>query len=160
MADYNFQLNDADFQAFLMNLQDGDVIRGGVMAGAIYLKGIFSEYPDDSNAHRPQPFKTDKQRRYFFYALRTGLIEVPYKRGSSPNSETMSKQFGVSERDGGETAAIGNRASYAPMLIGRKQAMYHKVTGWKDMLTMYNENTDNFGEQVKAGIKQASRKRG
>lgn len=156
----NFRLviHDQEFREFLEDVIDGRPLRAALMAGALYLKGVFSEYPNDSNAHRPQPFVSDAQRRGFFYHLHAGDIEVPYQRGSSPKSETMSKKWGISEQN--DTIAIGNSASYAPLLVGRKQTAYHKATGWKDIETMYEENVDAMGDQVVAGFKQAIRKKG
>jgi len=148
------------FNAFVGNTLDNTTLRAALRAGALYLKGVFSEYPDDSNAHRPQPFVSEKSRRYFFAALASGEIEVPYKRGSSPNSETFSKQWGIADAAGGDTLQIGNSASYGPLLVGREQAFYHKVTGWKDLITQYNEHRDEFGEQVLTAMAQATRRRG
>lgn len=75
-------------------------------------------YPPQSG--RPQPFRTDKSRRYFFWALREGLISVPYRRtGRLANSYRV-------EKEGRARYTITNSAPYAPLVVGKgSQARYH-----------------------------------
>ena len=47
-------------------------------AAAVVVENQVRTYPPVRK--KKQPFKTDKQRRYFFYALKRGLIKVPYRR--------------------------------------------------------------------------------
>ena len=82
--------------------------------------------------HAPRPFVSDKQRRYFFAALRSGEIEVPYRRGQSPGSEKYGDQFYVESR-GYNLTAVGNRASYARWLAGGG-SKYMAAGGWKQLL--------------------------
>ncbi len=80
-------------------------------------------YPPQRNA--PQPFKTERQRRWFFWALRTGVISVPYKRtGILASSWRATKQSW-------SHWVIENSASYAALVVGRdEQALYHKGHWW------------------------------
>ena len=99
---------------------------------ALDLKDEIAKYPS-GNQHRPQPFKTAKSRRFFFWALRQGIIEVPYRRGQSPGSEDHGQSWTVKGLKGGLQQVIGNDTSYGPLLQHpNKQASYHKQTGWKD----------------------------
>src|SRR3990167_970875 len=79
--------------------------------------------------HAPRPFVSDKQRRYFFAALRSGEIEVPYRRGQSPRSERYGTQFYVEPR-GYNVTVVGNRASYGEFLGGEQQSAYMAAGGW------------------------------
>lgn len=85
----------------------------------------------------PQPFKTDKSRRYFFAALRRGEITVPYRRGQG-KSQTYGKQWYV--ETSGMTATIANRATYARYLAGEtEQSAYMKARGWRKIKEVADE---------------------
>lgn len=86
-----------------------------------YLKGY--GYPAQSG--RVQPFKTDRQRRWFFWALRNGLIAVPYRRtGRLANSWRA-------ERRGPSDWLLGNSAEYSGLVIGEgRQSKYHEDNWW------------------------------
>lgn len=101
----------------------------GIRASMQHLRSAVRQVPPVSR--RPQPFTSDAQRRGFFARLRAGEIEVPYRRGISPNSEDMPNRWGVDIQDGGMTGVLGNTASYSPLVQGKRQAMYHRITGWK-----------------------------
>jgi hypothetical protein len=61
------------------------LVRDACLAAAVATQDIVSVYP--AARHGRQPFKTTAQRRAFFAKLRSGAIEVPYRRGTSPGSE-------------------------------------------------------------------------
>ena len=98
-------------------------------AAALHVKGKIATYP--AERHGTQPFKTDKSRRFFFWALRNGKIEVPYRRGSSPGSERLSAKWTVQPQAQGLVQVVGNNASYAQLVQGpQNQTAYHADTGW------------------------------
>src|SRR3990167_5853255 len=110
----------------LINLQ---AYRHGLQAAALHVKGQAASYPHVSR--RPQPFKTDKQRRGFFARLKAGLIDVPYRRGISPNSQRLDTKWFVSMLSD-LRASIVNSATYARLVHDRtQQSRYHQETGWK-----------------------------
>lgn len=80
-------------------------------------------YPPQRNA--PQPFKSDRQRRFFFAALADGRISVPHRRtGRLANSWRA-------EKEGEARWALVNSARHAPLTIGKgTQAGYHKGHWW------------------------------
>ena len=105
------------------------VFRPAIAEAATHIKSKIAQYP--RVRHGKQPFKTDKSRRYFFFALRNSLIEVPYRRGLSPGSEALGRRWTVEFRDDGKTAVIGNNASYARLVQSDdEQTNYHRLTGW------------------------------
>ena len=121
----------------------------GMKAGAIHLKGKIAKYPRVSR--RPQPFKTNKQRRGFFAKLRSGEIEVPYRRGISPSSERLGQSWTVKARDGGLTQVVGTDTTYGQLVQDRiKQTLYHKTTGWKTT----EDVTEQEGDEVVRGVKR------
>lgn len=96
------------------------------------LKQNTPPYPPPSR--KPQPFKTERQRRFFFAALRDGRIVVPYRRtgqlGRSMQWEIVSQ--GPAEYRG----RYGTNLAYAPLVISDdRQAGYHRGT-WYTMKTI------------------------
>ena len=121
----------------------------GMKAGAIHLKGKIAKYPQVSR--RPQPFVSNKQRRGFFAKLRSGEIEVPYRRGTSPGSERLGQSWTVKARDGGLTQVVGTDTTYGQLVQDRlKQTLYHKTTGWKTT----EDVTEQEGNEVVRGVKR------
>jgi hypothetical protein len=80
-----------------------------------------------------QPFKSDKQRRFFFAALRDGRIRVPYVRGMDPRSEALGQAWATQVEAGPEaiTGLLGNNSSYFEVVQGDNQSEYMKAVGWK-----------------------------
>lgn len=72
---------------------------------------------------RKQPFKTAKQRRFFFAALADGRIRVPYQRTGNLG---RSWRAGVVMTGGGLTITVGNTTAYAPYVQGSQQSGYHR----------------------------------
>jgi len=106
------------------------VYKPAIAEGATHIKSVIATYPPAR--HESQPFKTLRQIRYFFYALKNGLIEVPYRRGLSPSSEALGRKWTVEFRDDGKTAVVGNNTSYGPLVQkDGVQSNYHRITGWK-----------------------------
>lgn len=86
-----------------------------------------AQYPGVRRRKMPM---TDQQRRGFFAKLRSGEIEVPYRRGSSPGSETLGRRWHIRE-SGSINHVLTNDASYAPLVHGADtQAAYHRGN-WK-----------------------------
>ena len=80
------------------------------------------KYPNPSR--KKQPFKSAKQRRYFFAALRSGKITVPYPRTQGLAANTSKRRLGLSGM------AVKFTRPYAAFVIGEdeEQADYHKGT--------------------------------
>ena len=112
-------------------LDDPKVFRDPMKLSVNHLHNKIADTPT-GNQHRKQPFKTDKSRRYFFWALKKGDIEVPYRRGMSPNSEKLTTSWTTSVSADGRTGKVGNDTSYGRLVQDKtRQTSYHKTTGWK-----------------------------
>src|SRR5581483_3089295 len=85
-------------------------------------------YPEAS--HRPQPFKSAKQRRGFFARLRSGAIQVPYRRRGAAGGDLGSWRI-VQEQGAGRVSLVNSSPAAALLHSERKQAKYHAQTGWK-----------------------------
>lgn len=142
----------------LKRVGDLGPVRTGMRSAAVYLKGQLAVYPPVSR--RPQPFVSDKQRRGFFAKLRSGEIEVPYRRGTSPQSERLGQSWAIQERAFGLQQIIGNDTSYGALVQGRKQTAYHKETGWQKVEDVARRERDEASRIVWAELDRALREAG
>lgn len=103
--------------------------RGADILGAAFsriqrpLEEAFKTYPPQS--HKKQPFKTVRQRRYFFWALRTGVLQVPYRR-TDKLKRGWRARFDL--RGTEATLSISNSVEYAEGVMGKKQWRFHQGT--------------------------------
>jgi len=67
------------------------------------------EYPSPSG--RPQPFRSAASRRFFFAALRSGQISVPYRRTGQLKAKWTKARSGSG-------AIVSNSQSYAALVQG------------------------------------------
>lgn len=103
--------------------------KAGLAAAAVELAGEMKRYPPVRRG--PQPFKTRKQQRAFFAMLKSGEIDVPYRRGMSRNSKKLGQSWTTQASNQGFTQTVGTAVSYAKWVVGTSQSGYHKQTGWK-----------------------------
>jgi hypothetical protein len=97
------------------------VLRAAMVRATALVQNRLVVYPPAQR--RPQPFKTDKQRRFFFAALREGRIEVPYRR-----TMTLGRRWTTEISGSGLdlVGRVGNNTSYGPFVMARAdQAAYH-----------------------------------
>jgi len=130
-------------------------VKAAIKQAGVYLKGKVAEYPTVSR--RPNPLiKLDpKVRRGFFYHLKNGDIEVPYRRGMSPGSQKLGQSWTVRSQNSGWRAVVGTNASYAKLVQdSAKQTSYHRGTGWittKQTVQLYG---DQAVDQIRQALKQ------
>lgn len=128
MADSGIDTTGLDEVVALVLTDLTPTLQAVSMAVALEAQDRIAAYPAES--HRPQAFKTVKQRRAFFVKLRRGQIQVPYRRGSSPGSETLGRKWMIERM--GDGTRLRNTASYAGLAHSQEdQAAYHTTTGWK-----------------------------
>lgn len=87
------------------------------------LRDAFATYPPPSR--KPQRFVSQKQRRYFFWALRAGRIQVPYQRTGDLGRGWKSQ---VTRAGDGVYLVFVNQVAYAGGVVGAKQWRYHAGT--------------------------------
>ena len=143
---------DKELMRKLSKLTDLRFLRPTMKTVGQHLKEKAKSYPG-GNQHRPQPFKTAKQRRFFFAALRRGDIEVPYRRGVSPGSENLSKRWHFKTDRGGTGVTLTNNASYAGLVMGpNEQTAYHAETGWKTTDQIAEEEQKTVLDTLKKAV--------
>jgi hypothetical protein len=125
MTALDIKVDLSGVQPLFKKVRDPALVQNALKAGALYLKGKASVYPP-VRRKRVAQYWTDKQRRFFFYALKANLIQVPYRRGSSPGSQRLAQRWAIAIR--GNSAVLGNNATYAKLVLGRKaeQSLYHR----------------------------------
>jgi hypothetical protein len=131
----------------------GQVMR----AAALHVKGKIDKYPPERHGSAiPSTDKwSDKQRRGFFAKLRSGEIEVPYRRGSSPGSKKLKTKWTTTLENGGLRAVVGNDTSYAPLVQGPgTQTAYHAMTGWQTTEQVMDAERETVQEMVREGIQK------
>ena len=135
----------ADLQRLLSGKQIQNAMQAATKAAAAEGQDRIARYP---RPRRRKVVMTDKQRRGFFARLRSGEIEVPYRRGSSPGSETLGRRWHV-RLSGAVSHVLTNDASYAPLVHGADdQAAYHQGN-WKTDEGLADElRSDGAFEQI------------
>ena len=132
-------------------------VKAAMKNAGTHLKGEISRYPGRKHITIQQAggWKSDKQRRWFFAALRSGEIEVPYRRGQSPGSEDLGQRWTVTTRNQGFTVIVGNNASYGPFVQAHdSQSRMMKVIGWKTDQQVLDENKHEVVGYLEDAIKK------
>ena len=83
-----------------------------------------AQYP--SRSGKKQPFVSDKARRYFFAALRSGQIRVPYQRSGDLGSNWQRLPFA-------HGILLQSGMDYSEIVIGENQGAYFKGT-WASVI--------------------------
>lgn len=123
--------------------------------GAYGLK-VLEEEPPQRYVTRTQaygvPFFSQRQRRWFFWAINNGEISVPYRR-----THQMAKAwtFKASSEDGTFT----NPASGAPFVYGvQTQSRHEKLVGWKTIKQFLDGPLSFRSSKFRAVVQEAYQK--
>ena len=152
MADISIRIDLGKVPTMLQRLKQLQAVQQSVRESSLYIRGKVSEYPP--TRRQKMIFRTARQRRAFFAKLKSGEIEVPYRRGSSPNSQTMGRRWTVEMSPDGYSGRVGNNVSYARYVIGERQAEYHRGN-WKKTSDVVREETPRIQEIFDRNIREA-----
>jgi phage gpG-like protein len=132
-------------------------VHAGIRAAGMYVKGRLAKYPRRKRVKISEigGWASEKQRRWFFWALKEGKIEVPYRRGISPGSEDLASKWTSKYDKNKFEAVVGNNASYARFVMGDKQTKMMKRIGWKTVETVSKEETKRVQEYVFDAVMRA-----
>ena len=81
MITYGLVVNQGQIDKLFRRFEHGAVVqilRPPMEASLLSLQDALTDYPPPSTGKAR--FKTARQRRYFFWALRQGFIQLPYHR--------------------------------------------------------------------------------
>lgn len=149
------QIEDDGMEAGIRLHLSGVPQRDGMIAAATHMRAAMAWYPP---ARRGEAiWVSAAQRRGFFAKLRSGEIEVPYIRGSSPGSMRMMQRWEVTEA--GPNVLLQNNASYAGFVQGKRQALYHKITGHRTVDQMLAREGSMLARIVVQGMYRSARDR-
>lgn len=140
-----------DLARLLSGPQLVSAMSAATKAAAAVGQDRIAAYPRPSR--KKMMFVSDRQRRGFFAKLRSGAIEVPYRRGTSPGSETLGRRWHI-RQFGAIGHVLTNDASYAPLVhSAENQAAYHAGT-WKtdEGLARELENDGSFQQIIEAAL--------
>ena len=155
MATATIQIEGIDALLKKLDPKRYDKVLHTAMSGAVDM--VRAEY---RGAYPPPPTPDGwvakmpvKQRRGFFAKLRTGEIEVPYRRGQSPGSEKLGASWTrkIRRTAQGLEGIIGTRVSYARWVMDKgRQAPIH-AGRWptvQDLLEKQKGNVRRIFEQA------------
>lgn len=136
-------------------------ISAGRIYGRMYAAKIqLQRCPPQTNA--PQPFKTDKQRKFFFAALKDGRIKVPYQR-TRTLAEGWEIQRTPSAQRNSQGYSLTNAVAYAEMVHGNAygagQIAYHRGN-WPLMRDKVENEIKSLPQEIENNIKMVARRSG
>ena len=111
--------------AKLTTVQQFNKVKAAVSQEGTMLAGKLKHYPRKVPTPNPLIKANDRVRRGFFWHLKHGNINTPYKR-----SGDLRKHWTATSSLGGWTATISNPLSYAPLVQGENQTYGHGASGW------------------------------
>jgi hypothetical protein len=137
------------------------VADAGVEAADDYLLKVLREYPPQKYVTRAKAypetgdgFFTTKQRRWFFWALHSGKINVPYRR-------TQGLRKGWKTYGTGRKQIIANETPGAQFVQGAgTQSRHEKLVGWQTTADIIEERMDKIIKAFNGAVKKAARKLG
>lgn len=148
MIDLRYTITIKGAYDALERVKQGKGLRDGLYKAGYYLKQFEAEYPPERHGSLPGGFVSDRQRRGFFARLRSGEIQVPYQR-----TFRLMQSWGVKADNGGLTVHTGTFLDYARWTHSEAQALYHRITGWKQVGTIAEREGGAVYQIVSEGVK-------
>lgn len=130
------------------------ILRPPMEASLLSLHDDLVAYPPKSSGK--MVWESLKQRRYFFWALREGKIQVPYQRGGL-NSQKLGQSWTwkITTTAHGLRGEVGSSATYAKWVQHQPtQARIHRGN-WLTDYGALNKHRDEIGRRFRAAIRAA-----
>lgn len=136
----------------IQNFAGIPVLRPPMEASVNLLLAYMQDYPGPPQRPYPQMLRTEKQRRYFFWALRNGIIQVPYvRRGKLGQSWTTN----VTATGNSLHGIVGTNLKYAVYVQNaQRQAVIHQQN-WRTDRMAVDANRAEILERFRAAIRQS-----
>jgi hypothetical protein len=146
--------NLEDLAAEIPQISAGRIF-GRMTAAKVKLK----RYPPQTNL--AQPFKTEKQRKFFFAALREGRIKVPYQR-----TRTLAEGWSVARTQNRSRSSDGyslsNPTDYTSKVhgdgYGVGQVAYHRGN-WPVARDVVDAEIVKLPSEIEENIRQVARRK-
>lgn len=143
-------------QKALLDLPDA-AQDAAVDAASKYLLDVLKTYPPPNYVTRKsaygQTFFTTRQRKWFFAALDSGEIGVPYRR-------TQKLRNAWQQIGSGHQSILANEREGAAWVIGDNQSRHEARVGWKKASKVVEERMARVLEKAGAAVNKVIRKLG
>jgi len=151
MITYGIILNQSSLNKAFQRLGTAhmqQVLRPPMEASLLSLQDALTDSPPPSTGK--VTFKTARQRRYFFWALKKGVIQVPYQRTGKLGQSWTWK---VDTTAHGLRGEIGTNMSYAHWVQRQgTQARIHRGN-WLTDYGAVQQKRDEIGRRFRSAIK-------
>lgn len=128
----------------LLNIPESEMKAKAGKAAALEVISVAK--PEPAASGKKQPFASAKSRRYFFAALRSGAIKVPYQRSHD-------LQDGWDWKPAADGAEVYNNSAHAALTIDKAtRTKYHKGGPWKDEYKIAKEAESAAGDAAEQAI--------
>ncbi len=152
-AAYRIEINDGAVAKLFQRLDHASVmrvLRPPMEASLLSLHNDLTDYPSPSTGK--VRFKTAKQRKYFFWALSNGVIQVPYVRSGKLGQSWNTR---VTETGSGMRGEIGTNMSYARWVqSAESQARIHQGN-WLTDEQAFGKRRDEIVARFRRAIRAA-----
>jgi len=155
MITYGMQINQGSVDSLFRRLDRiaaVEVLRPPMEESLQILQDDLTDYPGPPQRPYPKMLRTAKQRRYFFWALKEGIIQVPYVRtGKLGQSWT----YKITDTGAGLRGVVGTNMSYAKVTQnGESQAMIHRGN-WLTDARAVTQRRGAIGKRFAVAIRRA-----
>jgi hypothetical protein len=146
MPQISATIQDNGTFAALNNMRSLQPIANGLLAWGNMLKTEQGRQP--AQTHHAQPFRSVRSRNWFFWALKQGVISVPYQRTRNFTNSWEVSPSGAN----GLTVDVGTPLAHAPLLKSERMAMYHRVQGYETAAFTTQRTATRGMAYVHAGV--------
>lgn len=153
-----FEHNQAQFKALskkLDSFERKDVLGQTLGEVSEFMRDKLRDYPAyryvSRRAAYGQPFSSDRQRRWFFWALGSGLI----KPGQDNRTRTLAEGWRIVQ-GGPKQIDLVNEVPYAKFVQGTstEQARQPKMAGWKSITVWLRTFQSEIGRVGMSNLKR------
>lgn len=127
-------------------------------SAADYLRGQMRKYPEYTYVSRARAygktFQSDRQRRWFFAALRSGELVIPY-----PRTMTLQRNWQIM-RSGAADAMLVNDTPYAHFVQQSPQARMMTYRNWRSIQTVVMQEKGRLQAIAQEAFNRALKKLG
>ncbi len=120
-----------------------------------YLLNVLRMYPSKNYVTRAsaygQTFQSDKQRKWFFWALNSSAINVPYRR-----TQELARSWKI--EGSGRKTIIVNETEAAHWTMSESQSRHEAMVGWKKVSTTIEEHAAKINKIFEGAVNKILRK--
>ncbi len=129
-----------------------EVLKPPMEASMLVLVDFMEVYPGPPQRPYPNMLRTAKQRKYFFWALKQGIIKLPYVRTGKLGQRWT---WEIKAEANGIRGVAGNNLEYAPYVQSKAlQARIHQGN-WNTDAQAVEEKRDEIVQRFRDAITQA-----